>query len=105
VLGGWTRPTGLCWERDAAGRGALVGWTRRDEALLVGWTDPVSELKQEGTLIDTLLADHGLYHLEADLRWSDHTAARLDLHAEKGCAERHAVTVTVSQHAWFRWGG
>ena len=23
--------------------------------------------------------DHGLYHLEADLRWIDHTAARLDV--------------------------
>lgn len=26
-----------------------------------------------------LLADHALYRLEADLRWIDHTAARLDL--------------------------
>jgi GTP cyclohydrolase IA len=25
-----------------------------------------------------LLADHGPYHLEADLRWIDHTAARLE---------------------------
>jgi hypothetical protein len=25
------------------------------------------------------LADHALYRLEADLRWIDHTAARLDL--------------------------
>ena len=39
----------------------------------------LTELKQQGTMIDTLLADHGLYHLEADLRWIDHTAARLDL--------------------------
>jgi DNA-binding PadR family transcriptional regulator len=38
----------------------------------------LTELKQQGSLIDTLLADHGLYHLEADLRWIDHTAARLD---------------------------
>ena len=30
-------------------------------------------------MVDTLLADHGLYHLEADLRWIDHTAARLDI--------------------------
>ena len=42
----------------------------------------LTELKQQGTLIDTLLADHGLYHLEADLRWIDHTAARLDQLAE-----------------------
>jgi len=26
-----------------------------------------------------LLADHSIYRLEADLRWIDHTAARLDL--------------------------
>jgi hypothetical protein len=26
-----------------------------------------------------LLADHAIYRLEADLRWIDHTAARLDL--------------------------
>jgi DNA-binding PadR family transcriptional regulator len=38
----------------------------------------LTELKQHGSLVDTLLADHGLYHLEADLRWMDHTAARLD---------------------------
>ena len=38
----------------------------------------LTELKQHGGLVDTLLADHGLYHLEADLRWMDHTAARLD---------------------------
>jgi DNA-binding PadR family transcriptional regulator len=42
----------------------------------------LTELKQQGTMVDTLLADHGLYHLEADLRWIDHTAARLDLLAE-----------------------
>ena len=37
----------------------------------------LTELKQHGNMVDTLLADHGLYHLEADLRWIDHTAARL----------------------------
>jgi DNA-binding PadR family transcriptional regulator len=42
----------------------------------------LTELKQQGNLIDTLLADHGLYHLEADLRWIDHTAARLDALAQ-----------------------
>jgi DNA-binding PadR family transcriptional regulator len=42
----------------------------------------LTELKQDGNLLDTLLADHGLYHLEADLRWIDHTAARLDLLAQ-----------------------
>jgi DNA-binding PadR family transcriptional regulator len=42
----------------------------------------LTELKQQGNLVDTLLADHGLYHLEADLRWIDHTAARLDMLAQ-----------------------
>ena len=36
-------------------------------------------LKQRSEVVDTLLADYGLYHLEADLRWIDHTATRLDL--------------------------
>jgi DNA-binding PadR family transcriptional regulator len=39
----------------------------------------LTEIKQDGSLVDTLLADHGLYHLEADLRWIDHTAARLEI--------------------------
>ena len=42
----------------------------------------LTDLKQRGDLMDTLLADHGLYHLEADLRWIDHTAARLDTLAQ-----------------------
>jgi len=37
----------------------------------------LTELKRTGGLIDALLADHGLFHLEADLRWIDLTAARL----------------------------
>jgi DNA-binding PadR family transcriptional regulator len=39
----------------------------------------LTELKQRGEVVDTLLADYGLYHLEADLRWIDHTTARLDV--------------------------
>jgi DNA-binding PadR family transcriptional regulator len=39
----------------------------------------LTQLKQEASMVDLLLADHGLYHLEADLRWIDHTAARLDV--------------------------
>ena len=42
----------------------------------------LTELKRSGNLMDTLLADHGLYHLEADLRWMDHTAARLNMLAQ-----------------------
>src|SRR4051794_12721069 len=37
-----------------------------------------TELKRTGNTVDALLADHGLFHLEADLRWIDVTAARLD---------------------------
>jgi DNA-binding PadR family transcriptional regulator len=37
----------------------------------------LTELKQRDSLIDALLADHGLFHLEADLRWIDLTEARL----------------------------
>jgi DNA-binding PadR family transcriptional regulator len=37
----------------------------------------LTALKQQGKLVDALLADHGLFHLEADLRWIDLTAARL----------------------------
>jgi DNA-binding PadR family transcriptional regulator len=37
----------------------------------------LTELKQRGDLVDALLADHGLFHLDADLRWIEITAARL----------------------------
>jgi DNA-binding PadR family transcriptional regulator len=43
----------------------------------------LTELKQEGNLVDALLADHGLFHLEADLRWIDLTTARLGALAEE----------------------
>ena len=42
----------------------------------------LTNLKESGDIMDTLLADHGLYHLEADLRWIDTTAARLNSLAE-----------------------
>jgi hypothetical protein len=38
----------------------------------------LTEIKRTGGLVDGLLADHGLFHLEADLRWIDTTAVRLD---------------------------
>jgi DNA-binding PadR family transcriptional regulator len=38
----------------------------------------LTEIKRTGGLVDALLADHGLFHLEADLRWIELTAARLD---------------------------
>lgn len=37
----------------------------------------LTRLKRDGDLVDRLLADHGLFHVEADLRWIDVTAARL----------------------------
>jgi DNA-binding PadR family transcriptional regulator len=37
----------------------------------------LTEVKRTGNLVDALLADHGLFHLEADLRWIDVTTARL----------------------------
>jgi len=42
----------------------------------------LTEIKRTGSLVDALLADHGLFHLEADLRWIELTAARLDALAE-----------------------
>jgi DNA-binding PadR family transcriptional regulator len=42
----------------------------------------LTELRRSGEVVDALLADHGLFHLEADLRWIDATVARLgDLEA------------------------
>ncbi len=38
----------------------------------------LTSLKSSGNLFDTFLADHALFHLEADLRWIDMTVARLD---------------------------
>ena len=43
----------------------------------------LTALKLEGGMLDTYLADYGLFHLEADLRWIDMTAARLDELAEE----------------------
>ncbi|WP_033289855.1 PadR family transcriptional regulator [Amycolatopsis jejuensis] len=38
--------------------------------------------KVDGDLADRLICDHALFHLEADLRWLELTAARLDELAE-----------------------
>ena len=38
----------------------------------------LTEMKRRGELVDGLLADHALFHLEADLRWIELTSARLD---------------------------
>ncbi|WP_322752628.1 PadR family transcriptional regulator [Frankia sp. Cas3] len=42
----------------------------------------LTEVKRTGALIDALLADHGLFHLEADLRWIDVTSERLTVLAD-----------------------
>lgn len=42
----------------------------------------LTQLKRTGSLVEALLADHGLFHLEADLRWIDVTSARLSSLAE-----------------------
>jgi DNA-binding PadR family transcriptional regulator len=46
----------------------------------------LTNLKQKGGVVDMLLADHGLFHLEADLRWIDLTEARLAALAEEVAA-------------------
>ncbi|PRZ40749.1 PadR family transcriptional regulator [Antricoccus suffuscus] len=38
----------------------------------------LTDLRRTGGMVDALLADHGLFHLEADLRWIELTTARLD---------------------------
>ncbi len=38
----------------------------------------LTAMRKRGPLAETLLADYGLFHLEADLRWLDVTVARLD---------------------------
>ncbi len=43
----------------------------------------LTEIRRTGGVVEALLADHGLFHLDADLRWIDTTAARLSALAEK----------------------
>jgi hypothetical protein len=38
----------------------------------------LTKRKIDGDLADELICDHALFHLEADLRWLELTAARLD---------------------------
>jgi hypothetical protein len=42
----------------------------------------LAEINRSGDTADLLLADYGLFHLEADLRWIDLTSARLGALAE-----------------------
>jgi DNA-binding PadR family transcriptional regulator len=54
----------------------------------------LTDIKRSADTVDALLADHGLFHLEADLRWIDLTAARLGPLAE---AVRHD---RAASHDW-----
>jgi DNA-binding PadR family transcriptional regulator len=42
----------------------------------------LTDVRRNGGVVDALLADHALFHLEADLRWIDLTTARLSTLAE-----------------------
>jgi DNA-binding PadR family transcriptional regulator len=50
--------------------------TQRSEHLQV--MRALTKRKASGDLVDQLICDHALFHLEADLRWLELTAARLD---------------------------
>lgn len=51
--------------------------------------------KQRGDLADQLICDHALFHLEADLRWLELTAARLDKLADQVGVQDGASQVGV----------
>jgi hypothetical protein len=40
-------------------------------------------IRREAPFLDALLADHAIFHLEADLRWIELTSARLDQRAKE----------------------
>jgi DNA-binding PadR family transcriptional regulator len=46
----------------------------------------LTDRRRNTELVDALLADHGLFHLEADLRWIDLTATRLGELRDEVCA-------------------
>ncbi|HJP77327.1 MAG TPA: PadR family transcriptional regulator [Pseudonocardiaceae bacterium] len=50
----------------------------------------LTKRKTAGDLADTLICDHALFHLEADLRWLELTAARLDQLARQVASEPHS---------------
>ena len=49
---------------------------QREEHL--GAMRELTRRKRTGDLADRLICDHALFHLEADLRWLEHTATQLD---------------------------
>jgi DNA-binding PadR family transcriptional regulator len=62
----------LLTRRDA---GELLDTQRAEHLRLMR---ELTRRKQGGDLADQLICDHALFHLEADLRWLELTAARLD---------------------------
>jgi len=55
---------------------AAVLDTQRSEHLRL--MRELTRRRDEGDLADQLICDHALFHMEADLRWLELTAARLD---------------------------
>jgi DNA-binding PadR family transcriptional regulator len=55
--------------------------TQREEHLVA--MRELTRRKRAGDLADRLICDHALFHLEADLRWLEHTATLLDELAEQ----------------------
>jgi DNA-binding PadR family transcriptional regulator len=66
----------LLTHRDAVG----ILDTQRSEHLRM--MPVLTDRKRQGDLADQLICDHALFHLEADLRWLELTAARPDKLAE-----------------------
>jgi DNA-binding PadR family transcriptional regulator len=57
---------------------AAAGYLDTQRAAHLQRMRELTERRRTGNVVDALLADHGLFHLEADLRWIDLTTARLD---------------------------
>jgi len=67
----------LCYHRGLTHpQAADVLDTQRSEHLRM--MRILTDRKRHGDLADQLICDHALFHLEADLRWLELTAARLD---------------------------
>lgn len=54
-----------------------VGYLDAQRAAHLRRMRELTEVRRTGAKVDMLLADYGLFHLEADLRWIDTTEARL----------------------------
>jgi hypothetical protein len=57
--------------------GGMLRSTRHATGRALAADAELTEVRRAGGVVDALLADHGLFHLEADLRWIDLTVARL----------------------------